>query len=73
MAETYLYGIIHWSFQEGLEEGKILLDGLIDHKKDPDGQYFELLKYDRKLTPEEMKENDYEDLNDEPDKWWNGT
>ena len=69
---TYLYGIMHWPFKEGLEDGKILLEGLIDHKRDPDGQFFELLKYDRELTKEECRKYDYEDLSDDAERWWNG-
>ena len=60
----WLYGTKFWWLGEP--------EGVIDRKRDPDGQYEELLKYDRQLTEEELEKYNMDDLNDVPDKWWNG-
>ena len=51
---VYLYGMRLRGFSPGCQP----MDGLIQGRPDPTGQYHDLLKYDRKLT--EAEETQYD-------------
>lgn len=61
----WLYGTKFWWLGEP--------EGVIKRKRDPDGQFNELLKFDRRLTKEEIEKYELEDLNGEDvSRWWKG-
>lgn len=50
----YFYGMRHRGFSPGCQPK----DGLIERLDDTTGRYWDILVYDRKLTPKELR--DYE-------------
>ena len=57
---TYTYGMRLRGFSLGCQP----MNGLIGHKDDPSGKYWDLLVYSRELTDEEVKSYELDRIQD---------
>lgn len=60
---TYRYGMRLRGFSLGCQP-----KGVISREDDPTGRYYDILTYDRELTPKELEDYELDSLNAEGDK-----
>ena len=58
MAQVHRYGMRLRGFSMGCQP----MRGLIERQDDPTGKYWDILVYDRKLTPEEVRSYELDEL-----------